>query len=258
MSALRDMQQSFLGHLLGQPGNAVNSIRSTPEASAQQRLDIYAAGYRLRLKEALETDYERLHAYLGDDLFDQLMNAYIDRYPSHSTSLRHFGQHMQELLGTLAPFCNVPVLQEIGRIEQAFNHSFDAADSDPLHADILSSVSAAQWPSLRLGFHDSLTLLAVEYNSFPIWRALSQGEQPPEVVCDPGLWVVWRHDLISRYRALEDDEAGALETARSGGTFATVCEGLLDDHPPDEVPLRAVTLLRSWIADQMVDAVHLD
>ncbi len=252
MQALRRMQQSFLGHLLGRPSDAVDYIQSTPEASAAQRLGIYASGYRLRLKEALETDYERLHAYLGDDLFDQLMDAYIDRFPSHATSLRDYSRHMDVLLRETLPFSGIPVLRELERIERAFNHSFDAADAAPLDPACLESLPPEAWPGMRLELHASLSVLDCAFNSFPIWRALSRDEVPPEVAHEPSTWVVWRKDLVSLYRSLPPDEADALAVARDGGDFSALCEALLAHHAEQEVPVQAVTLLRTWIDEQMV------
>jgi|GEM_PF-5403005 len=73
MFELRQLQQSFFNHLVGSASDAVNHIKSTIDTSAEERLHIYASGYRMRLKEAISNDYERLHGYLGDELFDQLM-----------------------------------------------------------------------------------------------------------------------------------------------------------------------------------------
>ena len=95
MDALRKLQHDFLGYLLDESSNdIVDSIESTPHRSAEQRMALYGNAYVLRLKEALSTDYERLHSYLGDDLFDSLMQRYIEHYPSQHLSLRYFGQYM--------------------------------------------------------------------------------------------------------------------------------------------------------------------
>ena len=66
MTALKQMQQSFMGCLFGRESNIIDQIEATPDATSEQRLSVYTSGYRLRLKEALSTDYERLHGYLGD------------------------------------------------------------------------------------------------------------------------------------------------------------------------------------------------
>ena len=196
-----------------------------------------------------------MHAYLGDELFEQLMDAYIDRYPSHSTSLRDYSQHMGELLQTQSPFCDVPVLREIERIERAFIDSFDAADSALLDAAVLTAIPARDWPQLRLDFHPSVRLLSNEYNSFPIWQALSDTEAPPAVVRDPATWLVWRKDLVSCYRSLPPAEAEAMATAHAGGNVGELCQGLLEHHPEAEVPGQAVRMLHAWIEDGIVGRI---
>lgn len=90
MSELQDLQYRFMDYLLDQSSEVVDDIQSTPVLSAKDRLDIYASAYKLRLKEAITTDYDKLAAYLGDKQFDQLMERYIEKYPSHTANLRYF------------------------------------------------------------------------------------------------------------------------------------------------------------------------
>jgi len=122
MSALRKLQHEFLDYLLDETVvDIVERIESTPGRSAVQRMALYGDAYGLRLKEALSTDYERLHSYLGDDLFETLMQQYIESYPSQHPSLRYFGRHMVELVENLEPFKALAEVTEITRIEQAFD-----------------------------------------------------------------------------------------------------------------------------------------
>ena len=132
----------------------------------------YGNAYRLRLQETLSTDYERLHAYLGDELFESLMQQYIDRYPSRYASLRDFGAHMVELVSTLEPYCEWPEVEEIARIEQAFNYSFDVADAPIYTQQQLMSLEPEAWSRFTLRFNDSVQLVPQSFNSFPIWQWL--------------------------------------------------------------------------------------
>jgi hypothetical protein len=252
VSDLQDLQQSFLAHLLGTPSRVVESIESTADTSAQQRLDIYASGYRARLKEAISTDYERLHQYLGDEQFEQLMDRYIDIYNSSHPSLRYYSQHMIELLTSEKPYTEIPVLTEIANIEQSFNDSFDAANCTTVDIAELAQVRADDWPVLKFEFHTSLRVLSFEYNSFPIWKELSEEQTPPELVNDASTWVVWRKELVSRYRTLESAEARALELALAGANFSEICEELLDFFDEQTTPSKAITFLQSWINEKMV------
>ena len=253
MNTLRKLQHEFLDYLLdNSAADIVGRIESSPQCAAEQRMTFYANAYTLRLKEALSTDYERLHGYLGDDLFESLMLQYIQRYPSHHTSLRYFGQHMVELVEQLEPFSALTEVAEITRIEQAFANSFDAADFPCAHLEQLAQLAPEAWANLTLHFHDAVQLLPQRYNSFQIWRALARDETPPKKTPDHSTWLIWRQDLVSQYRALDSAELRALTIARSGGSFAEVCEALLDHFSEQDTPLKAVGYLQQWIHDQMV------
>jgi hypothetical protein len=252
MISLREMQQNFLGYLLDESrSEIVQRVVSTPQRPAQKRLHYYAVGYRLRLKEVLRTDYERLHAYVGDKLMEQLMDAYIDRYPSRYTSLRDYGQHMHDLVRTLEPFSQLPEIAEITQVELAFNRSFDSQDRTPVDWSAFTQLEPGVWPGMKLEFHDSVQLIKQNYNSFQVWQALSDEQTPPEKIKQQSAWVIWRQDLVSRYRSLNAAELCALDTAIAGGDFAQVCENLLPICG-NETAQQVLTFLQQWANDGMI------
>ena len=254
--SLHKLQQAFLAYLLDDSALAIaGHIVSTPQRPAEQRLRFYGNAYRVRLKEALETDYERLHNYLGDDLFDALVQKYIDLYPSSYHSLRDYGSHMAELAGSAEPLVRWPEVAELARVEQAFGHSFDAADASTTTLQDLQALAPETWATLRLGFHKSVQLLPLRCNSFQIWQALADGATPPEKTVDDSTWLIWRRDLVSSYRSLPQAELAALRVMLEGGCFATMCEVLLKYCNEDEAALHALSCLQQWIHDGMVCAL---
>lgn len=253
METLRKLQHDFLGYLQdNEDAGIVERIESSPQRSAAERMMFYGNAYSLRLKEALCTDYERLHSYLGDELFDTLMQHYIEKYPSHHPSLRYFGQHMVKLLEHMQLFKQLPEVAEIARIDHAFANSFDAADCQCVSAVDLAQLVPESWPALTLRFHDAVQLLPQQYNSFQIWRALSNEEPPPKKITSDTTWVIWRQDLVSRYRALDSAELTALKIAMSAGCFSDLCAALLEHFSEQETPQLAVAYLQQWINSQMV------
>jgi len=249
---LRQLQQSFFGHLVGESTDVVEHIQSTPDHSAEQRVHIYASGYRLRLKEAISTDFDTLFSYLGDDMFEQLMDLYIDTYQSHHPSLRYYSQNMCTLLSTQEPFLNYLELLELARIEQTFNHSFDAADCDTIGIDHIAQIAPEAWAELRIQFHASMTLLPLQKNSFAIWKALSEEQNPPEALVEPSIWMIWRKDLVSRYREVSEAESQLLTLAISGANFTQLCKAMLTYCEEDQAPAQVIGLLQNWINDQLV------
>jgi hypothetical protein len=249
---LRELQQSFMKHLLGTPSEVIEHIQSTTDASAKQRLGIYASGYRLRLKEAITSDFGCLHGYLGDAMFDHLMDCYIDKYQSQHPSLRYYSQHITELLTQQKPFADFPQLVEIANIEQAFNNSFDATDCTAIDIEYLGQIAVESWPTLKIQLHASVQLLSCNHNSFAIWKALTEENTPPALIKENSTWLIWRKDLISRYRALSDAETCALAHAMQGDNFSDLCEGLLEHFDEELTPVKAVTFLQTWVNEMMV------
>lgn len=259
MSELRQLQQQFMAHLLGQTSVIEAKIQSTKMLSAVERLSIYANAYRMRLKEALETDYDKLHGYLGDDQFNQLMDFYIDSYPSNTTSLRYFSTKLPAMLQQQTPYKHYPEIYELALIEQMFANSFDAGNAEVVNLADFGSIPEQSWPSLQLHFQPSLQLMACQSNAFAIWKALSAEETPPEkqLKQQPQHWVVWRRsDLITHYRPLEEAEYTAVNAALSGATFADLCEQLLAYYSEQDTPMQAIAFLQSWVQEEMLCGLH--
>jgi hypothetical protein len=180
------------------------------------------------------------------------MDCYVDNYNSSHPSLRYYSQHLLELLTSQKPYADLPVLFEIAKIERAFNDSFDAANCVTVDIAELSQVQTEDWPVLQFQFHSSLQLLPCEFNSFPIWKALTEEQTPPTLVKDASTWVVWRKELVSRYRTLEAAEAHALKLAMDGANFSEICEQLLDYFDEQTTPGKATAFLQAWINEKMV------
>lgn len=258
---LRSLQQQFLYHLLGESTGLEKVIESTPMMSARDRLNIYANGYRMRLKEALQTDFDKLHSYLGDAQFDALMNRYIDTHPSHTTSLRYFSIALAEMLAQESPYSEHIELAELAKIEQAFANSFDAGNAACLSLEHFASIPEQAWPSLQLTMQPSLQIMACYSNAFAIWKALSAGELPPEAQHrdEVEYWVVWRRpDLISHYRPLAFAEYTALKSMSEGDSFAELCEQLLDLFSETDTPIKAIGFLQSWVQEDMLAGLDYD
>ena len=68
-------------------------------------------------------------------------------------------------------------------------------------------------------------------------------------------WLIWRDDLITRFRSLAADEQQALACLREGGSFDDICELLTAFHASDEVPLYAATYLKTWLSQGLLTQI---
>ncbi len=274
-SSLRRLQEDFQGYLLTLDERMNPHVLGSPQVSAAERLTIYASAYRLRLLEALGTDYPGLHTVLGDDEFDAMGRAYIAAHPSAYFSLRWFGDRMSEFLRSTEPYSKYPVFAEMAAFEWAKSDAFDAVDSAVAGINDMAAIPPDAWPGLTFTPHASLRRLDLRWNVPMVWKAIdaaqgrgsvaggrmpvaTAGQEPPALEENdyPIAWLVWRQDLLTYFRSLNVDEAWALDAMQRGETFAAICEGLTEWIDAQNVALHAAGILKQWLDDGLIRAIR--
>lgn len=287
VNPLQDLQAEFQSFLLHGDEQMLQRVIGTEKVSAQQRLAIYYDAYRLRLLEALDSNYPVLHAWIGDEEFEKTGLAYLEANPSAHFSIRYFGHCFPDYLAAAENFRNKPCLAEMAALEWVMSEAFDAADSLVMKVEDMAAIPPDAWPEMRLQFHSSLHRLDLRWNIPDIWKAIKQniateengascrGETSatpsqagkreeltpfmdvpaPAAAEYPQSWVIWRQDLKIFYRSLPVDEAWSLDAARSGESFAAICEGLCEWIDAQNVAAHAAGYLKRWVTDGMISGI---
>jgi hypothetical protein len=255
MSTLAELQRDFQRHVMHGHDRIVDAVEDTPPVPATARLAIYSEAYRMRLTEALASSLPRLQQLLGNDEFAKVASEYIDLCPSSYPSIRWFGDRLPPLLDR--SYRNRPWIAELARWEWTVASAFDAADAEPIGVEALGAVAPEQWPALQFTFHPSVQLMRMKTNAPMLFKALADDAPAPEgaKLDEPQAWLIWRESLKTQYRSLAPDETAALDNAREGGTFETLCDTLCEWHEPDAVPLQAAGMLKRWVMEQMLVGV---
>lgn len=254
MSGLQQLQREFLAYLLTGDERIAERVVDQAPVSRDIRLHIYRNAYRVRLREILDTDHQVLGLYLGDELFEQMVNGYIDAHPSPYRSLRFYADELPDYLRTVAPFADHPQIAELAAFERRLLASFDAADAERLELPALAALPPSDWPALRLRFHPSVQLFRADWNSVEMWQALKAEEAPPAPESQPdSWWLMWRgEDRLTEFRSVAPAEVRSVQHFLRGGNFAGVCEQLLELAPADTVAAQALELLGTWLAMGLV------
>jgi hypothetical protein len=169
--------------------------------SSLERLEIYRRSYQARLIECLADDYPILQETLGEEAFESLCRAYIDKHPSTEPSLNRFGRHM-------ADFCREQLLAErdfatdLAALEWAIVLAIHAPTAPPLTAQDLARISAESWPQIRLVPNPSLGVHAFDYPVSTYLTARRRGDEaavPARRRCSVAVYrteqSVWRLEL---------------------------------------------------------------
>lgn len=255
MSRLSELQQAFQQCLLKTPDDPAQPwISNGGRATPARQLSAYRHAYPARLKETLAGDYPAVLMAIGEEGFERLAQAYIDTHPSRFFSLREFGGRLAGFIAGHDDYRALPWLAELARFEWALGLAFDAGDATPASIGEMAALAPSDWHGLHFRAHPSVQRLDLAWNTPAIWSALT-ADEPDAVTArkeNTVGWLIWREQLITRFRSLSADEQCALDCLLQGGSFGAVCEQLLGFHPEGAVPMRAAGLLKSWLSEGLI------
>jgi hypothetical protein len=255
---LQATQSALQAHILDGDDAIASLVEGDERAPIEFRLGVYSEAYHLRLIEALQANFPVLHRVLGDESFARLAQQYLAVNPSRHYSIRWFGHRLAEYLSQADEYCAQRWLSELAGWEWAVAHAFDAADSPLLELSQVAALDASQWPNLPLRAHPSVQVVSVTTNVAELASAYAQNTELPTLQpldaksSAATQWLIWRQDLIVKYRPLSAIEAASMTTVQRGVTFGQLCEWLVEHIEADAVPMHAASLLKTWMSEQML------
>ena len=171
-----------------------------------------------------------------------------------SANATDVGAGLADYLQATAPWSEQPVLAELARFEWMLTVAFDASDEPALTFAELAALPPDEWPALSFRLHPSVHLLALTSNAPSLRKASDEQAALPDVTyaAKPRHWVVWRKELMSFYRSLDDAEAWALGALNEGADFTALCEGLCDWYKAEHAAPEAARMLRQWVEDGLL------
>lgn len=250
----RDLFARITGLPVGQASRAVEQVVGDARASAEERLQVYATMYRLRVAEALESQFPRVARALGPEAFAEAAVAFVAAVPSRDPSLRWLGRAFPAWLADNR--AKEPDLVALARLEWARADVFDLADQPALTVDDLRGLAPEAFAELPLRLIDAHRFVDAGAAALELWAALRDDAQSePNAGTSPvagGGALVWRQDVAVYHRGLASDERAALESLVPGTTFGLVCERLPVGRTDEEAAARAFGWLSTWALDGLL------
>ena len=225
-------------------------LRDGDAADAAPGMRVYQNNYRAQLVACLDDSFARTRAWLGDDAFEAAAIRHILRVPPSSWTLDAYARDFPDTLGWLHP--DDPEIAELAWLELALAEAFVGPDVEPLLPPDARNVD---WDAAILCFIPTIDLRVVTSNACDLWIALAAGETPPAAAMldEPHCLIVWRQDLVSRFRLIDARETQAMMRARCGLSFADLCAAIVEScGEADGIPLAGFYLGR-WLADGLLD-----
>jgi hypothetical protein len=253
MSHLRALQQQMQQAVLADRSHVPQDWPGNDLVHASQRIDVYRRGYRIRLHDALATEFPGLQLMAGKR-FKQLLAGYIEAHPSVHYNIRWHGAGLAAFLDFGLPWSEEPALADIARLDWAISTAFDATDEAPISPADLAELPGEAWVALRLRMPGHLQLLSCEANIDAFRRAADRGGPRPHLrrYTQRRHLLVWREGLEVRYRRIGGDELVAMSALVHGEAFSQLCERLADRHGPATAMPRAARFLHHWVESGLI------
>ena len=249
MSDFARQQSDFQRGILTGDDTVLAEILDSPKEKRETLYGVYRYAYGSRLVEAMRNDHELLHAYLGDEMFDEMGHAYVKARPSEHPNLRWFSQALPEFLKSTAPYSDHPVLSDLAALEKALNDAFDGRDGDVLDLADMAGFAPEVWNDLIFKPHPTAARLDLSTNASAIWMALKNDENPPDAISleQPSRLLIWRQDNTPMFRELPAEEAMMWDEAANRIPFGVLCAMLATYDDPDNAAARGAGYLHGWV-----------
>jgi len=254
---LAELERTVQRHILD-GGPLPAALASAVAPPAAERWEVYSEAYRLRLTEALATQYPALAARAGRDAFAARMAGFIAATPSTHRSIRDYGAELADHLAASAPEPEDEMRAELAAFEWRLAAAFDAAAGTPVAPADLAGVAPGDWPELRFRAVPGLARFATRTNAVAVWRAAKAALEtgaPDAALTEPAAcrserveWLIVRPALETEFRSLPADEAAALDRLLGGASFGELCAALA--APPGDAgtaPAKAAGWLKGWL-----------
>jgi len=191
MSAFPKLLDEFHTAILtGDAKPAAKSVKKNPRLAPDQQVAIYIDGYRLRLTQAIRSDYPALLALLGDEAFDRLALAYIEANPPEGYNL---DRYPHPFAAFVCAHANDAFASDLAALEGAIAEVFMMAESEPLDPSALGGLSPEAFGSLTLKPRHASRVLALDYPVDDWLSAQRAGNVPARPEKNPAFLYVYRH-----------------------------------------------------------------
>ena len=223
-----------------------------------ERVGIYHGMYLLRMKEALSADYPALQQCLGEEVFTDLLRAYVQEYPSRSYSFNPLSDHLPEFIARTATLPRAAFCHDLARLELAISQVFDAEESPPLSPARIAAVAEADWERACLSPITAHRLLALRYNANAYLQSVREGRPAaPRPRRKDSFVLVYRRNYLV-YRLELTRPACELVTALFAGTPLGEAVARTRQHgsrPPSQNQL--FRWFRDWVACGIFSAITI-
>jgi len=249
--SLREVQTAFMQAVFSKDESGIASHLTDTRGVAIYRNNIHAA-----LTKALQAIYPVILRLVDEGFFKFAAGHYIERYPSNSGDLNHFGVHFAEFLAKFPPAAQLAYLPDVARLEWYCHRAYLAADDTTMDLQRLAAVSPENYDDLRFHLNSASHLLRSPWPIDSIWRVNQddyRGDQAVDLNQGGIALLIQRVGNKILLSPLSAAEWAFLSAVAEDQSLAAVLESTQEIDPGVD----AGALLRKFVAQETLAAFSL-
>lgn len=237
------------GHSAEFLSKAEELMKPGASLSSAERLELYHRQYWFRVLDSVAEDFPALRRMAGEEKFWELIEGYLQAFPSGSFTLRHLGRSMAAYLASADSLDETRRrwFSALAELEYAGMETFEAAEREPLAPEKLANEEIELQPYVRL------LALPVPADLCARWETFAPGEETP-------IWLaVWRGPQGAHVTRLEAAAFELLCRLQKGGHLDELFSETAEPEPAPEEVQRWFSewQSRGWITSRRSAVVEL-
>jgi hypothetical protein len=140
----------------------IEMVFTSTHAHENKNIQIYKENMIYTMSTAIKKPYPLIFNLLGEKLFNQITQYYIEYYPSYKNTLHNYGEYFPDFLKNYFS-TDYPYLIEIANFEWMSHMVLHAKAHPPLDNKALEKISEDEYDHLRFIFHPACALKKFRY-----------------------------------------------------------------------------------------------
>ncbi|MFV2071730.1 MAG: putative DNA-binding domain-containing protein [Thermoanaerobaculales bacterium] len=223
--------------------------------TSEERVGVYHGMYLMRMEEALETDYAVLRYRLGPEAFSELVEDYVQRFPSRSYTLNRLGDHLPQFLADEEDRPDAEFLHDLARLELAMTQVFDEQEAPVLGAEDLEAVAPEAWETAVLRPIPAFRLLAFKHAVIPDLIAYHEDRPSPRPRWRATWVALYRHDYSVLRLELSRAEFDLLKALAGGTSLGEALATAALKQKSTRQRAQIFKWFRTWVAAGLFTAI---
>ncbi|HET6277516.1 MAG TPA: hypothetical protein VFG08_01890, partial [Candidatus Polarisedimenticolia bacterium] len=201
---------------------------------------------------------------IGAGRFHNLVTDYLLKHPSRHPSLRLLGEALPAFAAEHPLAVEFPWLGDLACLEWDRVDMFDAPDAAALSRADLARLPQERAGEARFTLIPACRVRRYRFDVARLWRELKDAgasqsrETGPPQAGRRATWLrIWRRNFVVYHRAMEEDEAHALQSLGGGAPLQAICQQLAAGMTIEKATERIGRLMQGWIEDGLLASFEL-